>query len=94
MARNPDRGRNVAIGCFMVPLGAASGAMTGVLLSKLVALATKAPSCQDIPTCDWYVYAGWGALIGALSLPLLVSWRLWQGAAPTDRTTTTDTNRS
>jgi hypothetical protein len=93
MAGNPDRPRNVAIGCFMVPLGAASGAMTGVLVSKLVAMATKAPSCPDIPTCDWYVYAGWGALLGALSLPALVSWALWQ-RRPQDRNITIDTNRS
>ena len=93
MARNPDRGRNTAIGCLMIPLGAASGAMTGVLFSTIVAWATKAPSCPDIPTCDWYVYAGWGALLGALSLPALVSWRLWQGPPPRD-TTISDNNRS
>ena len=93
MARNPDRGRNLAIGCFMLPLGAASGAMTGVLVSKLVAMVMKAPACPDIPTCDWYVYAGWGALLGALSLPVLVSWRLWQSPPPRD-TTIPDTNRS
>jgi hypothetical protein len=92
MARNPDRGRNVAIGCFMVPLGAASGGMTGVLVSKLVAWVTKAPSCSGIPSCDWYIYAGWGALLGALSLPALVSWRLLQSGPARD--ITSDTNRS
>ena len=92
MARNPDRGRNVAIGCFMVPLGAASGGMTGVLVSKIVAWATKAPSCSGIPSCDWYVYAGWGALLGALTLPALVSWRLLQSAPSRD--ITSQTNRS
>ena len=70
------------IGCLMVPLGALSMAMVGVLISKLVAWATKAPSCTDIPTCDWYIYAGWGALFGAVTLPLLVTWRLRRGAPP------------
>lgn len=84
MAKNPDRGRNVAIGCFMVPLGAASGGMVGVLVSKIVAWMTKAPACPDIPSCDWYIYAGWGALLGALSLPALVGWRLAQSAPPRD----------
>jgi hypothetical protein len=92
MATKSDAPRNLAIGCFMLPLGAASGAMTAVLLSKIVAFFTKARSCPDIPTCDWYIYAGWGALIGALSLPTLVVWRLLQSAPPTSHPS--DRNRS
>jgi hypothetical protein len=92
MAGHSDRGRNIGIGCFMLPLGGASGAMTGVLVSKIVQWATNGPSCQGIPTCDWYIYAGWGALLGALSLPALVTWRLLQSAPP--RETSSDTNRS
>jgi 2-oxoglutarate dehydrogenase E2 component (dihydrolipoamide succinyltransferase) len=68
MARNPDLGRNLFIGCFMTPLGLMSGAMVGVLVSKIVAWLTNAPACEGIPTCNWYVYAGWGALVG-LTLP-------------------------
>ena len=72
-----------AIGCIMVPLGAISMAMVGVLISKIVAWATKSTcSIPDIPTCDWYVYAGWGALFGAVTLPLLVTWRMRRPAAP------------
>ena len=55
MARNPDLGRNLFIGCFMTPLGMMSGAMVGVLVSKIVAWLTKAPACEGIPTCNWYV---------------------------------------
>ena len=73
-----------AIGCFMVPIGAVSGAMIAVLVSKIVAYFTKAPSCPDIPTCDWHVYAGVGALLGALSLPVLVIRRLLQPAPSHD----------
>ena len=72
-----------AIGCFMLPIGAVSGAMIAVLVSKVVAFFTKAPKCPDIPTCDWHVYAGVGALLGALSLPTLVLRRLSQ-PAPSD----------
>jgi hypothetical protein len=72
-----------AIGCLMVPLGALSMAMVGVLISKLVAWATKAKcAVADIPTCDWYIYAGWGALFGAVTLPLLVTRRLGRAAPP------------
>jgi hypothetical protein len=80
-----DRGRNVAIGCLMFPIGGISGAMVAVLISKLVAFFMKAPSCSGIPTCDWYVYAGVGALTGAFTLPALVTWRLLR-RAPNDHT--------
>ena len=42
-----------AIGCFMVPIGAVSGAMIAVLVSRIVAYFTKAPACPEIPTCTW-----------------------------------------
>ncbi|GJG88356.1 hypothetical protein tb265_35370 [Gemmatimonadetes bacterium T265] len=81
MPRNPDLGRNAAIGCFMTPLGAASGAMVGVLLSVIAAYFTRAPACAEMPSCGWYVYAGYGALIGGVSLPFLVLRRLFQRPA-------------
>ena len=80
MAEERSGPPKVAIGCFMVPLGAVSGAMVAVLVSKMVAFFTKAPSCPDIPTCNWHVYAGVGALLGGLSLPALVIRRLTQPA--------------
>ncbi len=87
MAHSPDRprsdrGRNIGVGCFVTPLGAVSGAMVAVLVSKIVAYFTKAPKCPDIPTCDWHVYAGAGALIGAITLPTLVLRRLLKSAPP------------
>jgi hypothetical protein len=65
-------GRRVAIGCFTAWLGLVSGAMVAVLLSKFVAYLTRAPACDGIPSCNWYIYAMMGGGIGALSLPLLV----------------------
>jgi hypothetical protein len=65
----------------MTPLGLMSGAMVGVLASKIVAWLTGAPACEGIPTCNWHVYAGWGALVG-LTLPALVLRRLFQSAPP------------
>lgn len=67
-----SRGRRVAIGCFTAILGCLSGGMVAVLVSKFVAFVTRAPSCPGIPTCDWYVYWLTGALIGGISLPVLV----------------------
>lgn len=68
----PSRGRLVAIGCFMAWIGGFSGAMIAVLLSKFVAFLGRAPKCDGIPTCDWYIYAAVGGAIGFLTLPWLV----------------------
>ncbi len=68
----PSRLRVVAIGCFMAWVGGFSGAMIAVLVSKGVAFFVRAPACDGIPTCNWYIYAAVGAAIGALTLPWLV----------------------
>jgi hypothetical protein len=69
-------GRNIGVGCFTFFIGAASGAMTGVFLGKAVGFFTRCEPIAGLPACDWNVFAGWGALIGALSLPTLALWRL------------------
>lgn len=82
------RARYTAVGCVTLVAGVFSGGMIGVLVSKVVAAVTRAPSCPDLPSCDWYVFAGIGMLAGGLTLPLLAIWRLRQGATgdePTDR---------
>jgi len=80
----PSLVRQVAIGCFAAWIGGLSGAMVAVLIGKVVAYAIKAPTCQGIPTCDWYIYAGVGGLIGCLTLPWLIVSALRQNApAPT-----------
>ena len=68
----PSAVRVVAIGCFMAWIGAFSGAMIGVLASKVAAWFGKMPPCEGIPSCDWYIYAAVGGVIGAISLPWLV----------------------
>jgi hypothetical protein len=75
--------RFVGIGCLMTFLGAISGAMTAVLVSMVVAFYMKAPGCSGLPSCNWHVYAGYGALIGALTLPVLVLNRMRQPARDT-----------
>ncbi len=84
MTSEPDltiierRARYAGLGCFSLFAGFISMAMVGALLSMIVAKLTRAPVCQDIPACDWYIYAGVGGLIGALTLPILVLTRVWQ----------------
>ncbi|MBL8982693.1 MAG: hypothetical protein JNL26_10950 [Gemmatimonadetes bacterium] len=75
-------GRRVGVGCFSLFVGTWSGAMVAVLLGKVIEGARRSPSCEGLPTCNWYVYAGVGALVGAVSLPALVFWRLRRGSAP------------
>jgi hypothetical protein len=64
--------RIVAIGCFMTAIGFFSGGMIGVLISKIVAFLTRAPACDGIPTCNWYIYMTVGGALGAITLPWLV----------------------
>lgn len=78
----PSMARVIGIGCFMAWIGAFSGAMIGVLVSKGVAFFTKAPACEGIPTCNWYIYAAVGGAIGFLTLPWLVVSALRRPPAP------------
>lgn len=71
-----SRGRRVAIGCFTAILGAVSGGMIAVLVSKFVAFLTRAPSCPGIPTCNWITYWLIGAVVGGVSLSALAVWAL------------------
>jgi hypothetical protein len=75
-------GRRIGVGCFSLFVGTWSGAMVAVLIGKAVEGARRAPGCEGLPTCNWYVYAGIGAAVGAVSLPALVFWRLRRDPAP------------
>jgi hypothetical protein len=79
-------GRRVGLGCFTTFVGTWSGAMVAVLIGKFIEGAKRAPSCEGLPLCNWYIYAMVGALAGAVSLPALVFWRLRRGKAPRSNT--------
>ena len=70
------RARNVGVGCFTAFAGFWSGGMVAVLIGRIVEGLRGSPSCDGLPICNWNVYAAVGALIGAVSLPLLVLRRL------------------
>ena len=72
-------GRNVGVGCLMTVVGAFSGGMTGVLGAKVVDFFQRAPSCTDLPSCNWGPFFMGGALVGAITLPALVLMRLRRG---------------
>ena len=75
-------GRRVGLGCFTLFVGTWSGAMVAVLVGKFIEGARRAPSCEGLPLCNWYLYAMVGAVVGAVTLPILVFRRLRRAQAP------------
>ncbi|MEP7384786.1 MAG: hypothetical protein ABI910_24155 [Gemmatimonadota bacterium] len=69
-------GRKFGLGCFTFVIGGFSGGMVAVLIGQFIDGLRKAPGCDGLPVCNWYVYVGVGGLLGAVSLPLLVLRRL------------------
>ena len=80
MLQGASMGRRVAIGCFTSWLGFVSGAMVAALLSRFTSFILRMDTCPDIPSCNWYVWAGIGGLVGAVTLPMLVLWKLGKPA--------------
>jgi len=78
-----DRGeiiaRNIGVGCITTVAGFFSGAMVGVLIAKLVGGVQRCKPVEGLPACNWWVYAGVGAIVGALTLPVLALRRLNPG---------------
>lgn len=59
-----------------------SGAMFAVLIAKIVGSVRGCAAGTEGQPCDWHLYAGAGALIGAVSLPSVVLWRLRRTEGP------------
>ena len=66
----------IGVGCFTTFIGAVSGAMIGVLVAVGATFGTRCEPLEGLPACHWHIFAGWGALIGAISLPVLVLSRM------------------
>ena len=80
-----QRARAIGLGCFATILGGLSFAMVAVLVGKVIETVRGSAGCEGLPTCNWYVYAAGGFVIGAISLPFLVLRRLSRGARPKPR---------
>lgn len=72
------RAQYIGVGCLTTVAGLMSGAMVAVLIGKLVGFMQRCTPDDGLPACNWHIYAGWGALVGVLTLPTLVLWRLRQ----------------
>jgi hypothetical protein len=46
------------------------GGMIAVLIAKIVGSVQGCKPLEGLPACNWWVYAGIGAVIGAVTLPV------------------------
>jgi hypothetical protein len=70
------RARQVGVGCFATFIGFWSGGMIGVLVGKFAGNVRRCVPIEGTPACDWYYFAAAGMILGALTLPVLVLYRL------------------
>ena len=62
----------LGVGCFSTIAGFAGGGMIAVLIAKIVGAATRCPSeVETGAPCNWFTYAVFGAIAGAVILPTL-----------------------
>jgi hypothetical protein len=76
LSREEKIARNLGVGCITTFAGFFSGGMVGVLVAKLVGSMQGCRPVEGLPACNWWVYAGVGAVLGALTLPVLALSRL------------------
>ena len=46
------------------------------MVAKIVGWTTKCAPIEGLPACNWWVFAGWGGVVGLVTLPAMVLWRL------------------
>jgi hypothetical protein len=76
LSREEVIARNFGVGCITTFAGFFSGGMVGVLIAKVVGIVQGCRPAEGLPACYWWVYAGVGAVLGALTLPVLALSRL------------------
>jgi len=76
LSRGEIIARNIGVGCITTFAGFFSGGMVGVLAAKVVGSIQRCMPAEGLPACNWWVYAGVGAVLGALTLPVLALSRL------------------
>ena len=68
--------RNIGVGCITTMAGFFSGGMIAVLIAKFVGSTQGCKPPEGLPACNWWVYAGIGAVVGAITLPVIALRRL------------------
>ena len=68
--------RCLGVGCVTTIGGFFSGGMIAVLLAKIAGWARGCEPPSGLPACDWHIFMLAGAVIGMVTLPAGVIWRL------------------
>jgi hypothetical protein len=68
--------RYIGVGCVTTVAGFFSGGMIAVLVGKFVGSMQGCRPLEGLPACNWWVYAGIGAVLGAVTLPVVALRRL------------------
>ena len=77
---NTARWEYLGVGCFSTFVGFAGGGMIAVLIAKIVgALSRCASEPETGAPCNWFTYAVFGALLGAVVVPLVSIWFFRRG---------------
>ena len=61
--------------------------MMAVLVSKVIGMLGRCVPVEGLPSCNWHIYAGWGAGIGLAILPTAALWRVRQSHSAEDAQT-------
>lgn len=68
--------RTIGVGCITVVGGFFAGGMIAVLVAKIVGWFRGCEPDPGLPACDWHIFMIAGAIIGVITLPAGVFWRL------------------
>ncbi len=67
----------LGVGCFTAIAGFAGGGMIGVLIAKIVGAIGRCPADAETGApCNWFMFAVYGAVAGAIVLPTAAIWSL------------------
>ena len=76
----------LGVGCFSLFAGFAGGGMIAVLIAKIVGALTRCPSeAETGAPCNWFTYAAFGALAGAVLVPMVSIWFFRRGRSRSAR---------
>jgi hypothetical protein len=76
----PSRARYLA-GCWFAIVGYFAGGMVAVAIAKFVGYLSRCPPPAGFPACNFEPYLRVGSVVGAITLPGLIIWRMWQSDA-------------
>jgi hypothetical protein len=70
----------LGVGCFALFAGFAGGGMIAVLIAKIVGALTRCPTeAETGAPCSWFTYAVFGAITGAVLVPIVSIWFFRRG---------------